>query len=117
MAFHGGSIQRVGAFGKLLAERIVEHPFPGIELEREFDFAIVQIDEAAVVAQPDVLDIDQCGCEAGLPRGVLEIGQRAGILGVFGRSRQMQVASGAEFFPCLDQALMDRIELVGALRE
>jgi hypothetical protein len=30
----------------------VEHPFPGIELEGEFDAAVVEIDEAAVVAQP-----------------------------------------------------------------
>jgi hypothetical protein len=74
---------------------------------------IVQIDEAAVVAQPDVLDVDQCCIEACLPRGVLVIGQRTGILGIFGRSHQMKVASGADFFPRVDQALMDRIELVG----
>src|SRR3979409_2416948 len=53
------------------------------------------------------------GCETGLPCGVLEIGQRAGILGTFGRSRQMKMTPAAKFFPRLDQALMDRIELVG----
>ena len=31
---------------KLCTERILEHPFPGIELEGEFDGAIFEIDEA-----------------------------------------------------------------------
>ena len=79
--------------GEPRAERIVKHPFPGIKLERQFDGAIVEIDEAAVIAPSDVLDIDQGGGEAGLPRGVLEIGQRAGILGVFGGAREMEVAA------------------------
>ena len=61
MAFHGGSIQRVGAFGELRAEGVVEHPFPGIELEGELDFAVIEVDEAAVVAQANVLDADQRG--------------------------------------------------------
>ena len=79
--------------------------------------AIVEIDEAAVVAQADVLDIDQRGRQAGLARGVLEIGQRAGILGAFGHAGEMKVAAGAEFLPRLDQPFMDRVELVGARRE
>src|SRR6266849_3639923 len=90
------------------AERILEHPFPGIEFERELDCAVVEIDKTAVVAQSDILDIDQCGCEPGLPCGVLEIGQRAGILDISGASGQMKVASLAELSPCIDQALMDR---------
>ena len=57
------------------------------------------------------------GFEAGLPRGVLEIGERAGILGVFGGSGQMKVAALAELLPRLDQALMDRVELVGVRRD
>ena len=113
MAFHGGSIQRVGALRKPRAELVVKHPLPGIELEGELDAAVVEIDEAAVVAPSDVFDVDQSGGKAGLPCGVLEIGQRAGVFGAFGHSREMQVASGAELFPRLDQALMDRIELVG----
>jgi LPS sulfotransferase NodH len=46
----------------------VKHPFPGVQFERELDWTIVQIDEAAVVAQSDVLDIDQGGRKTGLPR-------------------------------------------------
>jgi len=62
----------------------VKHPFPGVELEGELDGAVVEIDEVFVfIAPSDVFDIDQGGAEAGLPRGILEIGQRAGILGIF----------------------------------
>ena len=46
-----------------------------------------------------------------------QIGQRAGILGILGHAGEMKVMRAAEFLPGLDQALMDRIELVGALRE
>ncbi len=114
MAFHGGSIQRVGASSSRRAELVVEHPFPGIELEGEFDVAIVEIDEAAIVAPADVLDVDHGRIEAGLPCGVLEIGERAGILGVFGGSGQMQVTAERRVSSSLDQPLMDRVELVGA---
>ena len=65
---------------------------------------------------PISLDIEQGGFEAGLPRGILQIGQRAGILGVFGRSREMKVGSLAELFPRLDQPFVDRIELIGMAR-
>src|SRR5713101_5799627 len=43
--------------------------------------------------------------------------QRVGIFGVFGRSREMEMASLADFFPRLNQALMDRVELVGMGRD
>ena len=107
IAFHGGSIQRVGAVDKPRAECIVKHPFPGIELEGELDRAVVEIDEFAVVAQPDLLDIDQRGFEAGLARGILQIGECAGILATFGHAGEMEVIRAAEFFPGIDQAFMD----------
>src|SRR5271169_288336 len=93
----------------------MKHPFPGIEFEGKRDFAIVEIDEAAFVAPSDGLDIEQCGLKAGLPCGILEIGKRAGVLGVVERSREMQAAdSVADLLPCFDQAFMQRVELVGA---
>ena len=101
-------------FGEPCAERLVKRPFPGIEFERGLDFAgVAEIDEAAVVAPSDRFDIEQGGLNAALPRGVLEIGQGAGILGVLGHPRQMQVASGSHLLPRLDQPFMDRVELVG----
>src|SRR4029079_531071 len=87
------------------------------ELEGELDRAIVEIDELAVVAQANVLDIDQRGFEPGLARGFLEVGKRAGIFGTFGHAGEMKVMRAAEFFPGFDQAFMDRIELIGALRD
>ena len=69
--------------------------------------AIVEIDEAAVAAQPDVLDIHQRGLQSGLARGVLQIGQRAGILGIVGHPGEMQMLRAAVFLPGVDQALMD----------
>src|SRR5439155_25349814 len=45
-------------FRKLRAKGVVKHPFPGVELEREFDSAIVEIDEAAVFGKTDILDVD-----------------------------------------------------------
>ena len=68
--------------GEPRAKRVVKHPFPGIEFEREFDRTVVEVDETAVIAPSDGFDIEQGGREAGLSGGVLEIGQRAGILGI-----------------------------------
>jgi hypothetical protein len=99
------------------AERVVKHPFPGIELEGEFDWSVVEIDEVAVFAQSDVFDVDQRGLQSGLARGVLEIGQRAGILFILGHAGEMKMPGVGEFLPGVDQAFMDRIELVGALRD
>ena len=88
IAFHGGSIQRVGALGSS-RRRLAEHPFPGIELEGELDRAVVEIDEAAAVVAP----ADVRRCRAAWLRArpararVLEIGERAGVLGVVGRAR------------------------------
>ena len=56
-------------------------------------------------------------CQSGLARGVLQIGQRAGILGILGHAGEMKMLRAGEFLPGVDQALMDRIELVGALRD
>ena len=94
-------------FRKLRAKGVVKHPFPGVELEREFDSAIVEIDEAAVFAEADILDVDQRRGQARLGRGVPEIGQRAGILGAFRHAGEMQMMRAAELFPGLDQPLMD----------
>ena len=79
--------------------------------------AVVEIDEAAVVAQSDVFDVDQRGLQSGLACGVLEIGQRAGILFILGHAGEMKMLGAGEFLPGVDQAFMDRIELVGALRD
>ena len=91
----------------------MKHPFPGIELEREFDRAVVEIDEAVVFGKADVLDVEQRGRKARLPRGIFEIGQRAGIFRALQHSGQVQVMRAAKLSPRLDQALVDRIELVG----
>src|SRR4051812_12416534 len=95
-----------------LAELVVKHPFPGIEFEHKLDRAKFGVDEAAAIVPPDLRDIDQGSGEAGLYSGVFEIGQRAGVLVVFGGAGQMQQASAAELSPRLNQALMNRIELV-----
>jgi len=46
--------------------------------------------------QSDVLDVDQCGRKTSLPRGVLEIGQRTGILGVFGRFPMTSIGTNVQ---------------------
>ena len=96
------------------AECVVKHPFPGIELEGERDLLIVEIDEAAGFAPADALDGKQSGGEAGLFRRVFEVSERGSVFRVVEHSRQMQVVCSAELFPGLDQALMQRVELVGA---
>ena len=68
---------------------------------------------AFVVREPDVLDVEQRGGQPRLPRGVLEIGEGAGILGAFQHAGEMQMPRCAKPLPCLDQLLMNRIELVG----
>src|SRR5207248_3350537 len=95
-----------------LAELVVKHPFPGIQFEHKLDGSKLGVDEAAAVAPSDLGDIDQGRSETGLYGGVFEIGERAGVLVVFGGAGQMQEASAAELSPRLDQALMNRIELV-----
>src|SRR6201990_816219 len=79
---------------ELCAERIAKHPLPGIELEGECDLAIVEIDKTTAVFPPaDLLDVDHRGLQTGLHGGVFEIGQRARVFRVLGRSRQMQMAT------------------------
>jgi len=57
-------------------------------LNASFDSAILQIDEAAIVAASPRSSMSiQGGSETGLACGVLEIGERAGILGVFRHGR------------------------------
>ena len=95
----------------------MEHPFPGIELKGQFNGAVVEIDEAVVFGKANVLDVEQRGREARLPSGVFEIGQCAGIFRALHHAGEMQMMRAAKFFPGLDQALMNRIVLVGALRD
>src|SRR6185437_7646592 len=64
----------------------------------------------------DVGYVDQGGGKARLRGGVFEIGQRAVILGAFCHPREMEMPSAAELLPGLDQALMDRVILIGRLR-
>jgi hypothetical protein len=86
----------------------VKHPFPGIELEGEFDGAVVEIDEAASRRQgPMSLDVHQRGLQSGLACGILQVGQRAGILGIVIHPGEMQMLRAAVFLPGVDQALMD----------
>src|SRR6185312_6466638 len=98
------------------AERLLKHPLPRIELEDQRDRTIVEIDEGAVIAQSDILDVEQGGGQASLAGRVRQIGQRSRILGAFSHSRQMQMGSRAEPLPGVDQALVNRIELIGARR-
>jgi len=98
---------------ELRAKRVVKHPFPGIEFERQLNGTVVEVDEIAVIAPSDGFDIEQSGRKTSLSGGVLEIGQRAGILGISDRAGEMKVNAIANFPPCVDQALMERIELVG----
>ena len=51
-------------------------------------------------------------------RGILEIGQRAGILGAFGHASEMQMTMpGRHLLPGVDQPLVDRVELIRSLRD
>src|SRR5262245_17805531 len=95
----------------------MEHPFPGVELEGELDRTVIEIDEAMVPGKSDILDIEQRSREAGLPGGIFEIGQRAGIFRALQHPSEMQVMRAAEFLPGLDQPLVDRVVLIGALRD
>src|SRR6185437_13885779 len=79
--------RRLRKFG---AEGVVEHPFPGIELEGEFDVAIVEIDKAdAVLAPADIGDIDDRGGEPSLRCCVFEISKRAVVLAALGEASEM----------------------------
>ena len=94
MAFQGGSIHRVEAPGKRHAELLAKHPFPGIELEADFDGHIVGIDEFALGGAADHVHRNELGRGAGLTRGVRQIDERAGILGIVEHAGEMDRAAG-----------------------
>ena len=52
---------------------------------------VVEIDETARPARPIVLHLDLLGLEPGLARAVLDVGERAGILGGFRHAGEMQI--------------------------
>ena len=91
IAFHGGSTNWVGAPGSVAAERLAHHPFPRVELEQQVDRLVLGVDEAGRAAsRPIVSIVDHQGGEAGLLRAVLEIGERAVILGSAQRAGEVQ---------------------------
>ncbi len=99
---------------QLGTEGVVEHPFPGIELEGERDVGLVEVDEAAgLVAPADLLDVEQPGRQPGLARGVFEISQRAGVFGIAGDAGEMEMLPRGNLLPRRDQPLVDGVVLVG----
>src|SRR5579872_79967 len=99
------------------AKSVLKHPLPRIKFEGEGDRAIVEIDKAALLAPSDAFDTEQIGFKAGLPCGILKIGQRRGILRIVEQAGQMQVLGAGKLSPGVDQAFMERVELVGGGRQ
>src|SRR5947209_19539267 len=76
---------------KILAELLAEHPFPRIELEDEIDGLLVLIDEGAARRAADVFHRKLGRLQAGLACDVFHVGDRAAVLGILERAREMQV--------------------------
>ena len=67
-------------FERVLAEGLVEHPLPGIELEDGFDGLVFEIDKAQALLVPsDLMHGQMLSLQARLLGGVAEIGRRHGV--------------------------------------
>src|SRR5689334_13251998 len=84
------------------AEFLAKHPLPGIELEREFDRAIVVIDKPAILAPSDLRDVAHGRAAAGLARDIFEILQRAEIFGVVEDTAKMNMPPSGNGSPRVD---------------
>src|ERR1700737_5479524 len=66
--------------------------------------------------QTELFDAKQRGFDTSLLRHVFQIDQRSDVLGVLGDAGEMNVMTGGHPGPCVDKALMNRVELVGVTR-
>ncbi len=97
------------------AELFLEHDLPGVELEDGEHVMFVEVEEGLLGVVPaDVVHGELAGVEAGLLRGVAEIGD--GEL-VFRNVECGEVDGlgevGVDVFPLGDEFLVDGVELVG----
>lgn len=107
---------REGA-GDARAEVLFQQELPGVELEQRGDVPLVQVDEAAGAVQADVLDGDVAGVVAGRGGDVAQVVDRAAILPGVAHAGEVQRLLHGEAGEALEQAFLDRIELVGGGRQ
>lgn len=98
----------------MLAEVILQQPFPGVELEAVADVLFVLVDEgAARRVMADEFEGDVTCLDTGLVRGIQQIQQVAGVLFVAVDGGEVHQPRRGEGLPAFDQFLMQRVELVG----
>src|SRR5712664_586822 len=101
------------------AESLPRQPFPRIELEQGLDGVSLQVDEAGGVCAPaDVLDEYELRGEAPLDRRIAEVMGVAEVLFMFTDTREIErlrTQRTVHFPPPLDELLVQRVELIGAL--
>ena len=63
------------------AERLADHPFPGVELEQDLDRPLAEVGEHPAAGVPaDILDTEELGLEPGLDGRVAEVRDRHHVL-------------------------------------
>ncbi|KAG1606086.1 hypothetical protein G6F46_013251 [Rhizopus delemar] len=105
--------------GQRAAEFLGPQVFPRVQLEQRADHRIIQRGETAVFGQADVLDGDGLAMQAGLRGAVTQIidGAAVFIRAAHGAEVQRRRQLRGQFAEALDQRFMDRVELVGVLRQ
>ena len=104
---------------QVLAERLAEHVLQRIQLEQAADHVVVEVGEAAVGGDAEVLDRQHAAVDAGLQRAVAQVGDRALVLhrvahrGEVERPRDAARDRAERFH----QGFVDRVELVAAGRQ
>ena len=120
IAFHGGSTNWVGAPGSDGTERFAHHPLPGVELEHQFDRLVARVDKAAAPAPADGVHRQKRRSRvrpaARSPPDTRSVPRSSGTVGHAGEM-QTSAPLARSRLPALDQALVQRIVLVGVLRD
>ena len=104
---------------QVAAEFLPEQVLERVELEQGSNHAVLEIGEAAVGTDADVLDVEQAAFDACLDRAIAQVVHGTAILGrIAHRGKVERPWQGRrQRGEGLDQTLVDRIELVGGRRQ
>src|SRR5579864_4683183 len=96
-----------------MAEAFRRKPLPGIKLEEADDDGVLEIGEAVVGGDADLVDEEELGGDARLLGAVAEILDGDAVLLAPARAGEMErVAADAEAAPGIDEPLVEGIELI-----
>src|SRR5579864_2512115 len=96
-----------------MAEAFRREPLPGIKLEEADDGGVLEIGEAVVGGDADLVDEEELGGDTRLLGAVAQVIDGDAVLFAPARTREVErVAADTEAAPRIDEPLVQRIELI-----